>query len=188
MEYIRCHEVEQILNKYPDMKIMAENIRSQMRNVLDTSDIGDEIESMALKRSTAEDIAYSYTPGTISDRTAKIALGYQIALSNEKKEALRELRGELLTFETIINKLDIGISILSALQKDIIIARCWDALKWAEVIDKINKTEYILSATPAKAKYKLALDRLCIVSRITIIEYQTIMKLFYLEDEGSDSN
>jgi hypothetical protein len=185
MQYIRVHEIEKLLTKYHDMHAMSEAIRSQMQIVLDSNDISDDIAGMALKHSTAEDIS-SFSPGAVSDRTGKIAIDYQSTLTHEKKEAFRELRGELLAIEIAINKLDIGLSILSRIQKDIVKARCCDGLRWKEIDNEINKAEYAMSVSSMKSKCKEGIQRLCIVSRITVSEYQEVSKLFNFEEGGDE--
>jgi hypothetical protein len=177
LQYIRTHEIEQLLTKYHDMHAMSEAIRSQMQIVLDSNDISDDIEAMALKHSTSEDIS-SFSPGAVGDRTGIIAIDYQSTLTHEKKEAFRELRGELLSIEITINKLDIGLSILSRIQKDIVKARCCDGLRWKEIDNEINKAEYTMSVSAMKSKCKEGIERLCIVSRITLTEFEQVVKLF----------
>jgi DNA-directed RNA polymerase specialized sigma subunit len=165
--------VKELLSLYPDMAAMSQTIQTQMRNVLRTSDkIDDAIESLALRHSTIEDMN-SYSEGSITDKTCKTAIGYQSALNNEKKEALRELRGELLSLRIVVDKIDIALKVLPALQKDILTARYWERLVWSEITDR-----FMISASSAKQKRDVALDRLCKLVRVSIDEYEKVKRLF----------
>lgn len=173
MDYVRCQEAEQLLELYPDMRGMIENVKLQMQNLLESSDISDDdILSLATKHSNAEDINV-HSQGVVSDRTAKIAIEYESVLIDEKKAALKELRGELLLLEVTVNKIDVALSTLLVIQKDILIARHFEKLVFAEIAGKL-----LISASAAKQKRIEGLERFSRISRITIDEYEQIMKLF----------
>lgn len=184
-EYVREHEVEKLLSLYNDLQGMAETIKIQMSGLESSKATDDDIEAMALKHATFDDTP-SHPPGAITDKTSRIALKYESTINHEMHDAIQELEEELLLIQSVVAKLDIGLSVISPIQKEIVTSRYCRGLKWDEIEDAINKTEYIMSASSAKTRCKEGLKRLCIVSRISISEYQAVMKLFNLEETGGE--
>lgn len=171
--YIRYQEAERLLQIYPDLKVMGENIRRQIKGISEEGDNKDDsIESLALHHTSLDEIL-GYSAGAISDKTCKTAIEYQKVLNDESIKALQELMGELTLLENVIDKVDIAMTILSETQKNIITARYWEKLTWSEIAGKLIMTE-----STCKQRRKEALERLCKVVRITIDEFEAVMKLF----------
>lgn len=176
-DYIREHEVEQLLSLYHDLHGMAKSIKIQISGLESSKATNDDIEGMALKH-TAFDDTPGYSKGTASDRTAKVALSYEKSLDLETRMAMEELQEELQLIEVVIAKVEISLAVLSPVQKEIVTSRYCRGLKWNEIEDAINKTEYIMSASSAKTRCKEGVERITKVCRIRASEYEAVLKLF----------
>jgi len=175
--YIREHETEKLLDIYYDLQSMAENIKLQMSSLENSKASDDNIEAMALKHLTFGDVP-SYSKGTASDRTAKVALSYKETLDTEIREGIEELQNELQLIEVIIAKVEISLAVLTPIQKEIVMLRYCKGLKWGEIDCVINRDEYLMSVSAMKAKAKEAIQRMTKVCRIRVSEYMRVMELF----------
>lgn len=176
-EYVRNHEIERLLSLYHDLQGMAQSIRIQIDSIKGSEVTDDDILGMALPHRDFEGIP-NYSQGVASDKTAITALKYEKSLTTEAQGALKELRAELLLIGTVVDKLDIAMSVIPTAQKEIIVSRCCNGLKWNEIIDGINKDGYIMSTSAAKTRCREGIDRLSKIVRITIDEFEQVMKLF----------
>jgi hypothetical protein len=184
MQYIRVHEIEQLLRLYHDLVGMSQSIRLQLDTIKDNEVTDDDLASLALHHATFDDIP-SYSKGYASDKTSKVALNYEKALNFEVQQALRELQEDLQLIEIIIAKLDIALSVLPDTHKEIVLLRYCKGLKWDVIDNTVNKNDYLMSISAMKARGKEGIDRICVVSRISINAYQATMQLFnFEEDEG----
>ncbi|HYE82183.1 MAG TPA: hypothetical protein VEG39_08455 [Clostridia bacterium] len=184
-DYIRDHEVEQLLSLYHDLHGMAQSIKIQMSGLESSKATDDDIEAMALKHSTIDDIP-GYSKGAASDRTAKVALSYEKSLNLETKKAMEELQWELQLVEAIIAKLEISLAVLSPVHKDIVMYRYCKDMRWGEIDSIINKSEYLFSISAMKSRCKEGVERITKVCRISITEFRSVMKLFYTEEKGDE--
>lgn len=175
--YIRGHEVEQLLSLYNALYGMSQSIRLQMDTIKGNEVTDDDILGMALPHRDFEDIP-SYSQGVISDRTAKTALKYETSLNLEVQEALKEMREELLLIETVIAKLDIALSIISPIQKEIVTSRYCKGLKWDEIDIIINKDKYLMSVSAMKSRGREGVECITKVCRIGVCEFEKVVKLF----------
>jgi DNA-binding NarL/FixJ family response regulator len=171
--YIRYQEAERLLQIYPDLKVMSENIRRQIKGISEKGDNKDDnIASLALHHASFDDIPI-YSTGAITDKTCSTAIKYREAIDNEHMEVLQELMTELILLENAIDKIGIGMTILLKIQKDIIAAKYWQGLTWTEIASNLLMTE-----STCKQRRKEAIERLCIVSKITLTEFEQVVKLF----------
>jgi len=177
MQYIREHEIEQLLGLYNDMQSMTENVKLQVSSLESSKATDDDIEGMALKRTTFDNTP-GYSKGTASDRTAKVALSYEKSLDLETRKAMEELLQELQLIEVIIAKVEISLAVLTPIQKDIVMLRYCKGLKWGEIDSIINKSNYLFSISAMKARTKEAIQRMTKVCRIRTCEYEQVMRLF----------
>jgi DNA-directed RNA polymerase specialized sigma24 family protein len=115
----------------------------------------------------------------IESSEARIAIEHEKSLSIETQKALKELRSELLLLEMVVDKIDTALSAIQVLQKDILVMRYCEKLVFAEIADKL-----FVSATKIKQKRKDALKRFCPLSRITMEEFEKVVKLFNYENGG----
>jgi hypothetical protein len=175
--YIRYQETEQLLKIYPNLQAMTESIKLQMSSLESAEVTDDDILGMALPHTNFDGVP-SFSKGTTSDRTAKVALSYGSSMSHEEKEALQELQAELQLIEVIIAKLEISLGVLSPIQKEIVVLRYCKGLKWDAIEYIVNKDNYLMSVSAMKSRCKEGVERITIVCRITLSEYAGIMKLF----------
>lgn len=172
-DYIRYQEAERLLSLYPDMKVLTENIRRQIKCISAGGDNrDDDIAGLALRHASFDEIP-GHSAGSISDKTCRIAVEYQKVLENESAGALQELRAELISIENVIDKINIGMTVLSEVQRDIIQARYWEGLTWSEIAGKL-----IMAESSCKQRRREALERLCKVVRISMDEFETVLGLF----------
>jgi len=172
-DYIRYQEAERLLSLYPDMKVLTENIRRQIKGISEGGDNrDDDIAGLALRHALLNDMPVCPT-NTISDKTCRTAIEYKKVIDSEKAEALQELLTELTLLENVIDKINIGMTVLSEVQRDIIQARYWEGLTWSEIAGKL-----IMAESSCKQRRKEALERLCKVVRIAMDEYEAVLRLF----------
>lgn len=176
--YIREHEVERLLGLYNDLQGMTENIRLQIQNVIESSAAtDDDILAAALPHNSFDGIP-SYSKGTASDKTAKIALSYEKSLDLETREAIKELESELLLIQSVVAKLDIALSVLPVTHKEIVLLRYCKGLRWGEIDNIVNKDNYLMSISAMKERGKEGIGRIAKICRIRIVEYEQVMRLF----------
>lgn len=177
MQYVRVHEIEQLLSLYHDLQGMAQSTRIQIDNISGSGVTDDDIAALALHHATFDETP-SYSTGAATDKTARVALKYESTLNLEAQEVLKELQSELLLIEVVVDKLNIALSIIPMIQKNIITLRYCDGLKWNAISDGINKDGYVMSKSAAKTRCREGIDRLSKIVRVTIDEYEQVMKLF----------
>lgn len=171
--YIRYQEAERLLQIYPDLRVMSENIRRQIKCMCEEGDNkDDDIAALALRHAAPDEIP-GYSAGTISDKTCRTAIEYQKVLDNESAEALQELITELVLLENVVEKTDTGLTILSETQKEIIKLYYWEGQTWSEIAGNLIMTE-----STCKQRRKEAIERFCPLSRITMDEVEQVMRLF----------
>ncbi|MDK2878138.1 MAG: hypothetical protein PWR06_854 [Thermoanaerobacteraceae bacterium] len=183
MQYIRYHEMEALLKAYKDMQGVIMSLKRELGEAMegvDKNDIDDAILSMALQHSTPDDIP-GHSTGSITDKTANIAISYQKRLEDEHKALIDELTKELILLKLISDKLEIGLSSLSETQKNIIEAKYFQKLDWYAVVDKLAEANIFLSKYQAQNIRREAIERLIRITRITIGQYEQVMKLINLK-------
>ena len=77
----------------------------------------------------------------------------------------------------IIDKLEIGLNSLSETQKSIIDARYFQKLDWYTALDKLAADKMFISKYQAQNLRREAIEKLMQIARITVAQYETIMRL-----------
>lgn len=172
MEYIRYTEAEELLQLYPDLVVLSTNIRNQIRLLTAERENPDAfIERLALRHAAPDEVP-SYSKGTITNKTCNTAITYEEKMNHENIEALQQLITELTLLETVIEKIDTGLKILFVTQREIIELFYWKGHTWSEIASKL-----ILTESTCKQRRKQAIERFYPLSRITLAEYEKLMKL-----------
>ncbi|HZX21316.1 MAG TPA: hypothetical protein VFF25_02880 [Clostridia bacterium] len=179
MQYITYQNMDALLKSYSVIKGALQTIQMELNHASGITE-NDVIESMALKHIGPSD-TITHSPGTITDKTANTAIGYENKLENENKALINELTKELMSLKLITDKLEIGLNSLSETQKSIIDARYFQKLDWYAVIDKLAVDKMFLSKYQAQNIRRQAIEKLMQVTRITVTQYETVMRLINLK-------
>lgn len=167
MDYIRAFELEKLLTNYQALTGLIESLKLQLEAMFDEN--ADEIiQGMVFRRSLD---GLPRGRGSVSDRTASIALNTRSSIRDEAKEICHDL----LLLESTVKKIDVSLRAIRPAERQIIELRCFQGLTWAEVADKV-----ISSTSQVKRKGKEALTRMTAVCRIPIEAYRKVMQLLGL--------
>ncbi len=179
MEYITYQNMEALLKSYSVIKGALQAIQMELNHAKGITE-KDIIESMALKHIVPSDTII-YSPGTVTDKTANTAIGYQKSLEDENKALINQLTEELMILKLITDKLEIGLNSLSETQKSIIDARYFQKLDWYTALDKLAADKMFISKYQAQNLRREAIEKLMQITRITVAQYETIMRLINLK-------
>lgn len=175
MEYITYQNMETLLGFRDVIKGAFQAMQTELNHATGITE-EDIIESMALKHTVPSD-TLTHSPGTVSDKTANTAIGYRKRLENENIALITELTKELMSLKLIIDKLEIGLNSLSETQKSIIDARYFQKLDWYTALDKLAADKMFISKYQAQNLRREAIEKLMQITRITVAQYETIMRL-----------
>ncbi|MDU5081227.1 hypothetical protein [uncultured Tissierella sp.] len=178
MQIIRYYEMEKLLGSYRDIEGAIECIKHELCELergIDDTDVDDFIESLALKR-VAFDGVKVRVEGHISDKTASTALNYRKKLEQENNQLLYKLREELFILQMVLDKINIGFRALPGEAREVIMYKYFEDLTWGDIEHKLYITKH--RGTNIRKK---GIERLCAICRITIKQYEEIMKLLKLQ-------
>jgi DNA-directed RNA polymerase specialized sigma subunit len=170
MEFVRYHETETLLKRFKELQGMSEVLRAQVQSVMAVNE-GEVIESLVFFRN-ADGLPKS--EGTVSDRTGNIAAG--LRKSNiEISDAIKEIAADLLLLDTTIQKLEIGLRVLLPNERKAVELKYFQGLNWYEIADEMSS-----SVATAQRHRKAGVERIRVVSRITVDDYNRIMRILNL--------
>lgn len=167
MDYIRVHELEELLTHYTAFAGLMESLKLQLETMFDEN-VDEIIHSLVLRRNLDGPPRNNVI---MQDRTGNLA----VSLCTDIKREVREVCQELLIFESVIKKIDIALRAIRPIEKQIIELKYFHGLTWAEIADKV-----IASISQAKRRRKEALSRMTTVCRIPIDTYCKAMELLEL--------
>lgn len=115
------------------------------------------------------------TTGNISDKTGNVAINYQKNLKITQKE----LRRDILLLSSVIQRIDVARHSFSKLQAIILESYYWgDRKTWNNVVNEIKeKSAYAISMRQAKEERKKAINKIVSTSKISIDDYNSIIRL-----------
>ncbi len=171
MQYIRCQDVEFLLKNYRLLKGLFQSLRLEIRRTRGGINKDDYIESMVFKKTQPGDIKI-YSKGKTSDKTGNTALSYEQQAKKETDRLLKELKDELLLLDTTIGKIEISYKMLPEELQQIIKLRYYENLTSYQVEYKL-----LLSKYQVNERRKQALKQMQITSRITINDYNKVVKI-----------
>lgn len=169
--------MENLLRLYRKIEAAIECLNSEVNRLVKgavNNDISDYIQGMALKVNCV-DIQAS-NKSHISDKTSNIALKYQEKFELENEELLWSINNELLLFEVVFEKLNIGLRALPIKIKKVIDLKYFDNLSWYEIEDKA-----LISKAQAQRYRRQGVEMLCVITRLTIKQYDSAMQLLTMK-------
>ncbi len=94
----------------------------------------------------------------------------------EKGKQLIKLKEELSILQLTLDKLNIGLKALQVEVREVIMCKYFEGFTWAEINNKL----YVNKQQGQRMRRK-GIDKMCAICRITIRQYQEIMKLLNLQ-------
>ena len=168
MDIVRNHEIEDLLRHFAVIEAAIGTTRKQLKTMLSKKGIDDAITAAVLAAREPSETKRSF----ISDKTGETAYKYRTSIRMEKAE----LRRDLLLLEAVKEKLGIGMNSLSPLQSKIIELRFSKMKSWIDISD-----ELCWCAKTCQRKKQIAIERLRRIARISVEDYQILMKLIDYE-------
>lgn len=172
----RYHEMENLLKQYKGIEGASESIKYELYGFsegVDDNDVDDFISAMTLKGKPFDYVAVD-NGGYIGDKTGNIAMNYRKQLEKENEQLIKDLESELFILQLVLDKLNIGLRRLPSIQQQILWRFYVENKTWIEVLDLLD--DYI-SKDQAQRQRRDAIERLQVMCRITISQYQEVAKL-----------
>jgi len=168
-ELIRKHELEALLKNLASIKATAETLRLQAQTFTEESE-AEFIEGTNFKRKLD---GMPQATKNIVDKTSKLAV--KLNKTDTTTEVLKEIYTDLLLLETVIQKLNIALNALRQDELKVIELRYFEGLAWIGIAD-----EFLVSKATAQRLRSEALNKMRVVARIAIDDYNKIMKILNL--------
>ncbi len=168
IDFIRYHEVEALLRNFQSLRGAEEVLRMQLQSILGESE-NETIESLALFRNTD---GLPKSGGITPDRTGNIATGGLRKSNSEISEAAKSIAKDLTLTYAITRKMEIALNVLSPSERRVVELKYFEGLNWQEIAD-----EMATSISTVQRHRRAGVERVRIVSRITVDDYNRIMKI-----------
>jgi RNA polymerase sigma factor (sigma-70 family) len=168
IDFIRYHEVEALLRNFQSLRGAEEVLRMQLQSILGESE-NETIESLALFRNTD---GLPKSGGITPDRTGNIATGGLRKSNSEISEAAKSIAKDLTLIDAITRKMEIALNVLSPSERRVVELKYFEGLNWQEIAD-----EMATSISTVQRHRRAGVERVRIVSRITVDDYNRIMKI-----------
>jgi RNA polymerase sigma factor (sigma-70 family) len=168
IDFIRYHEVEGLLRNFQSLRGAEEVLRMQLQSILGESE-NETIESLALLRNTD---GLPKSGGITPDRTGNIATGGLRKSNSEISEAAKSIAKDLTLTYAITRKMEIALNVLSPSERRVVELKYFEGLNWQEIAD-----EMATSISTVQRHRRAGVERVRIVSRITVDDYNRIMKI-----------
>jgi RNA polymerase sigma factor (sigma-70 family) len=168
IDFIRYHEVEGLLRSFQSLRGAEEVLRMQLQSILGESE-NETIESLALLRNTD---GLPKSGGITPDRTGNIATGGLRKSNSEISEAAKSIAKDLTLTYAITRKMEIALNVLSPSERRVVELKYFEGLNWQEIAD-----EMATSISTVQRHRRAGVERVRIVSRITVDDYNRIMKI-----------
>jgi RNA polymerase sigma factor (sigma-70 family) len=168
IDFIRYHEVEGLLRSFQSLRGAEEVLRMQLQSILGESE-NETIESLALLRNTD---GLPKSGGITPDRTGNIATGGLRKSNSEISEAAKSIAKDLTLIDAITRKMEIALNVLSPSERRVVELKYFEGLNWQEIAD-----EMATSISTVQRHRRAGVERVRIVSRITVDDYNRIMKI-----------
>ena len=173
MNYIRYHEVEQLLRNFQALKGMREVLQAQIQTVMAVNEDESElIENLSFNRNLD---GLPKAQNTMTDRTGNVATAGLRKSSKETSEATKAIAKDLILVDAVVRKLEIALNVLLPNERKAVELKYFEGLNWYEIADETST-----SVATAQRHRRAGIERIRIVARITISDYKRLMKILNL--------
>lgn len=171
--YIRYHEAERLFIMYPVLKSMLESLQICLQTSIERDSLDEDIYELCVGSHAGS--TSIPTVGNISDKTGNVAINYNKNLKITQKE----LKRDILLLSSVIQRINVARHSFSKLQAIILESYYWGEREtWQGVVNEIKeKSPYTISIRQAKEERKKAINKIVSTSKITIDDYNLVLKL-----------
>ncbi len=175
MNYIRYHEVENLIRCKPILSGIYNNVAAELqinrqKDSLGTQD--DYIYDMAIGNKALDNMPPT---GKISDSTGSIAIAYPKVMKFDRKCVKSELIHQELFLAMILSQVDILLRRLSTPERRIIDLFYWQQKSWKEICEIFKLENSFVQTKQLQDLRKKAIEKLVSAAIITVDTYEEAM-------------
>lgn len=179
MNYIRYQEAEKLFQMWPLLEAIRGSSLLELEAAGAKESIGtdeDYIYNLAIGNKVMSDMPFA-TTNEISHPTENIACNYPKIMKNDLRSIRKEIKEEILQLWLVDEKLKLAYKTLSPIQQHILKLYYWDKKTWSETLEDIKKEKLFCSKSQAQKHRKDGIEKIAMVSKITMEMYTDILKI-----------
>ncbi len=170
--YIRYHEAEKLFIMYPTLQSILESLQLNLKRITEDEEIDNTIYTLIMGNKRLDGTIP--TIGNVSDSTGNLAVKIPI----NQKILAKEITKDILKLSIIIQKIELAKKSFSKKQTLVMELFYWgensEKMTWGQVV---RKTKPEISVTSAKKERNCAVNKIVSISKITLEDYNWIVKL-----------
>ena len=140
MSDITYNQVEDLLRAYPILNALVASLQVELQASMATTvmnNADDIIYGLAIGSRKLDGMPHP-PEGYVSDKTGRVATAYRKAINNERLETVKDVANDIMTLNTILEKIDIALSALNYVQRDVIRLFYFHKRSWSEITSKVR--------------------------------------------------
>jgi len=166
--FIRYHEAEKLFMMYQTLQSILESLQLNLKGINEDNEIDDTIYALIMGNKRLDRTVPMI--GNVSDSTGSLAVKIPI----NQKILAKEITKDVLKLSIIIQKIELAKKNFSKKQTLIMELFYWGENTWGQVVNKIKP---VISVTSAKKERNCAVNKIVSISKITVEDYNWIVKL-----------